>query len=71
MRGSTKENTRRKAKGHGLRSDRTEGSVEGRKILDELSDKEADGEQISYLEGEVERLKGVIKAMRVTDSRTG
>ena len=36
-----------------------------------LSDKEADGEQISYLEGEVERLKGVIKAMRVTDSRTG
>jgi hypothetical protein len=44
MRGSTKENTRRKAKGQGLRSDRTEGSVEGRKILDELSDKEADGE---------------------------
>ena len=72
IRGSTKENTRRNKKDKGPRSDRTEGhSVEGQKILDEVSDQQADGEHIAYLEGEVERLKNVIKAMRYTDSKTG
>ena len=46
----------------------SQGTLEGKKILDDQSEKEADKEQINYLESEVEKLKKVINNMRKKES---